>query len=122
MEFAANMSPAQRCSAYLLLCALCAPLLVAAANNSTLVFRSTGLAQALVIPTIATIAVSGNHADVLRRAQSSNASSSTQLFVTSGQINLTSATWPVGGVTIATGRQVAVFAGGSVVPACSEFH
>ena len=30
-----------------------------------------------------------------------------------GQINLTSATWPVGGVTIATGRQVLIFAGES---------
>ncbi|KAL0035971.1 hypothetical protein WJX77_009876 [Trebouxia sp. C0004] len=53
-------------------------------SNSSLVFRSTGLSQALLMGSIATIAVSGN-------------------------ITLTAATWPSAGVTITAGRHVTVF-------------
>ncbi|KAL3133428.1 hypothetical protein ABBQ38_007295 [Trebouxia sp. C0009 RCD-2024] len=68
----------------LLLSSLCGPLNVAA-QSSTLVFRPTGLAQALVLPSMTSVGVSG-------------------------QINLTSDTWPAGGVTIPSGRHVTVFA------------
>lgn len=50
--------------AYLLLCSLCAPLNVDA-QSSILIFRPTGLAQALVLPNIASVAVSGIHTDNL---------------------------------------------------------
>lgn len=88
-------------------------------SNSSLVFKSTGLSQALVMGSIATIAVSGK-----KLFCSGFVPFITELVLHSaniGDIALNAATWPSAGVTIIAGRHVTVL-GGKAHCVCAVFR
>ncbi len=79
-------------------------------SNSTLVFRPTGLSQALTMGSIATIAVSGTRLFCSGFVPFIDKNVPTSANY-AGNITLTAATWPSAGVTITAGRHVTVFGG-----------